>query len=320
MADFTNRELSDTPVADASSQSPYTKIFEDAYSSGERVPSKMNDKLTVSDGKTNPSSGNSRQYDLSQFIPENSRYMPLAIDLIEDVANGGSGAKSGEVNDLYEAERFQLAHDMHDIAEQFNKHFELIPGEDVGALVLEAQVKNDTENVVDIDIVRSVGSNDSPRQERIDLYNPAFWPSEIVNGKAIDVRQSLNERTYQYEQLIEGMIEYDYNRLNNDWLESRTHRNFIEANRANFTERAAHQMIEELYRKDDEFGEMRELYRSDDEFYGVADMLKSNLALNADNPWNSGYTQYTSPLFDVSRFQRYPSKDLENLIDDLKSD
>ncbi len=310
MNDFTSRGPLDAPAEETTNQSTSTNLFEDAYSRRGADASNTNNKSTRSADT---------QYKLSELIGENSSYMPLAIDLIEDVANGGLGSKSAEVSGLYEAERFQLVHDMHDIAKQFNDHFELVPGEDVGALVVEAHVINDTENVVDIDIITTVGTNDSARQERIDLYNPSFWPGEILKGKAPDVLQALDERTYQYEQLVEAMIEYDYNRLNNDWVKTGSHVNFIESNRANFEERAADQMIKELYRKDDEFADMRELYRSDDEYWGNEGVLKKHLARNADNPWVVGNTRFTSPLFDVTRFQRYPSKDLENLIHDLNN-
>jgi hypothetical protein len=143
MADFTNPELFDTPVADASNQSTHARIFEDAYSTGAGVSSKVSDKLTSS--TTQPT------YALSEFIPENSQYMPLAIDLIDDIANGGYGSNYKEVNELSKTERFQLANDMHDIAKQFNDHY-VCSCKDIA---VEAQVNTGTEFVVDIDVVRT---------------------------------------------------------------------------------------------------------------------------------------------------------------------
>ena len=304
MADLTNRELSDIPVADASSQSSYTRMFEDASSPGASVPAKMNDKLTVSDDKTNPSSGSSRQYNLSEFIPENSKYMPLAIDLIEDIANGGLGADYREVSDLSKADRFQLASDMNTIAERFNEHFGLVPGDDNGALMVEASVKRATKDVVDIDVLRTEGSTDHTRQNRIDTYDPDFWSFAKEAGKEADLKQELNDQTFQYERLAIMLYLHEYYRLNDKPGESEAHDNFRDASVAYTDERVATQMI-------------KELIRGGEDVDGMAELLKENLFANLENQARQDQSENTVQLFGAARFQRYPNQDLQNLIDEL---
>ncbi len=296
MADFTNPELFDRPVADASNQSTHARIFEDAYSTGAGVSSKVSDKLTGS--TTQPT------YALSEFIPENSQYMPLAIDLIDDIANGGYGSNYKEVNELSKTERFQLANDMHDIAKQFNDHYKLVPGKDIGALAVEAQVNTGTEFVVDIDVVRTQEFIPSPRQERLDVYDPGFWTFEKGCGRKIDMKQALNERTYQYEKLAEAMYGHEYLNLIEEAGASSVRRNYLEASLDSVNERAATQMI-------------KDLYRGGEDFDGLRDLLKDNLIANIEKPHQARRTTYTEPLFAASRFQRAPIQDLQILIDEL---
>ncbi len=81
-------------------------------------------------------------------------------------------------------------------------------------------------------------------------------------------------------------------------------RNYLEASLDTVNERAAAQMI-------------KDLYPGGGNFDGFRDLLKDNLIANVEDPYNTMRTKYTEPLFAGSRFQRVQNQDLQNFIDEL---
>lgn len=250
--------------------------------------------------------------ELDTLVSQNPERMPLATAIVNDIISGGKAETYKEaIADLSSDDRLQLAKDLHATADEYNQLLGLRPGVDKEALVVDARVGKEDENVNDIDVLRGFSSVDEPERtmERIDLYDPNSWRDSWSGlkeeGAEADKKQALDAVTAPYETLAQASLTAA-----------------IEANkgRPNDTVRLREENKRNLEGHDDKAAERMLIdlnleAPADAASQDRAEELRNNLKRNFANPDSAMVTENTRPLFEASaeaaRKELRPSRDLQ---------